>query len=61
MTAASAAYLNQAVERTGHTTGPVYKPVSVACGPPLTAGVRLHSKVIMLCRSCSIQSYVKLP
>jgi hypothetical protein len=32
---------NQAVERTGHTTGFFRMRVSVACGPPLTAGVRL--------------------
>ena len=42
--AASAAYLNQAVERTGHTTGFFPRQGLVGCGPPLTAGVRLLSQ-----------------
>jgi hypothetical protein len=39
ITAASVAYLNNAVERTGHTTGFFPMRVAVACGPPLTASV----------------------
>ena len=35
---------NQAVERTGHTTGFFPRQGLVGCGPPLTAGVRLLSQ-----------------
>ena len=37
---------NIALERTGHTTGFFSMRVSVACGPPLTAGVRRYAESI---------------
>ncbi len=46
--AASAAYLNKAVERTGHTTGFFHVQVSVGCGPPLTASVRCQRSTTSL-------------
>jgi hypothetical protein len=36
---------NTALERTGHTTGFFHGRASVACGPPLTASVRLINQV----------------